>query len=243
MGKEARINKQLKAAKAKSPEALAEQTALEKKQDAAWSSQMAPRLLAEKRGMSGALVARFARPWLEKTLDELKSEVASMRDAALAIAYSRASIEAHRAAMTLVAFEADFNAGGVERLVGSVERELPIKLYLSNDAERLKAERLERATRVAHEAYRLALVEVLAEVSLLDSIAHPHEAYGGAPGDSPGGPVSEITGRALGQVAGVEVAQDADAPMELRDVEEVHELGCDMGEDCSCGAAGVDVSP
>lgn len=218
---EAKKKKQAQAAFDRSPEGVAARQAVERKQDAIWAAQMADRLFLEKRAIMGMINARFEKPWQEMTLGQLRAALPQHRDLALVIAYGRMSMEAYRAAMTLVAFEADLSTTGLARLHAVVAEKLPIQLYESNDRPRLEREHAERTEGLAIEAYRLALVKAFAEVSVIDSVANPKAA-----------PVAEVTKseasevgpladkgeqikRPLGEYEGKTAAtEDSGAPME-----------------------------
>ena len=136
----------------------------EAQREEAYVSAMAARLLDSKREAIGAVIGRFAKAHRERSFGELKDDLPKKRDVAMALAFARSSIEAYRAALTLVAIESDLQGGGVERLAAAVMATLPEHVRGQPVA------RAEKAERFATDAYRLALSEAFGHVDLIASL-------------------------------------------------------------------------
>lgn len=153
-----------------SDEARTKRSADQRAVEESYARRMAGTLLNQKRQMAYAAASRFTRQWVAKTWDELLVALHPLRDDAMAMAFVARSPEAYRTAMALVAFDADLTAGGVEQLAKSIVPQLPLRLWESNDKEKLERQRDDRARELAFQVYHTALSEALGDVSLLQSL-------------------------------------------------------------------------
>lgn len=192
----------------------------EAQREEAYVSAMAARLLDSKREAIGAVIGRFAKAHRERSFGELKDDLPKKRDVAMALAFARSSIEAYRAALTLVAIESDLQGGGVERLAAAVMATLPEHVRGQPVA------RAEKAERFATDAYRLALSEAFGHVDLIASLRVTARTEGaGAASESAGEAVSQLEL----ELAGVERLRvngdvtDAQADAMKDEVRAVHE--------------------
>lgn len=173
---DAKKKREKAAERLKTPEGIAERDANQRAAEDAYARRMASTLAAQKRQMAAAAAGRFSRQWAAKPWEEVLAALHPQRDDAMAMAFTARSPDAYRAAMALVAFDADITAGGVEQLAKSIEPQLPLRLWESNDKEALEKQREERAREIAFQTYHLALAEALGDVSLLQSLAASPDA-------------------------------------------------------------------